>query len=158
MKVFPFKEFAFKIFHNKGDVKLNMIDSVHQNLFEGTHSIKKMSNPSISLFPIFLYKKHINMWNHCNALLHTNAHENICDGEVDDVHVGDGLHLLVGQHRHQHQKISADTDLVANIKFHHHPWQLPGIVKMRAISFIRMICGNTILRYYKSEQSSIPRR
>ena len=34
-----------------------MIDSVHQNLFEGTRSIKKMSNPSISLFPTFLYKK-----------------------------------------------------------------------------------------------------
>ena len=117
------------------DVNLNMIDSVHQNLFEGTHSIKKMSNPSISLFPIFLYKKHINMWNHCNALLHTNAHENICDGEVDDVHVGDGLHLLVGQHRHQHQKISADTDLVANRKFSSPPMTITRYCKDESYFF-----------------------
>ena len=46
------------------------------------------------------------------ATILTEAHEYICNGEVDDVHVGDALHLLVGQHRHQHQQVPAHPHLV----------------------------------------------
>ena len=46
------------------------------------------------------------------AAILTEAHEYICNGEVDDVHVGDALHLLVGQHRHQHQQVPAHPHLV----------------------------------------------
>ena len=41
----------------------------------------------------------------------TETHEYVCYGEVDDVHVGDGLHLLVGQDGHQDQKVPTDTHL-----------------------------------------------
>ena len=46
------------------------------------------------------------------AAILTETHKYICNGEVDDVHVGDALHLLVGQHRHQHQQVPAHPHLV----------------------------------------------
>ena len=41
----------------------------------------------------------------------TEAHEDVGDREVDNVHVGDGLHVLVAEYHHQHQQVTHYSNL-----------------------------------------------
>ena len=72
----------------------------HQKISQGIYYIKKDENPCMK------------------RVILTKTHEYVCNGEVDDVHVGDCLHLLVGQHCHQDQKVSTDSHLKAEICHH----------------------------------------
>ena len=103
VKISPSKCLHLKFsinYDNKGDVKLNMIDNAPSKNFPRNILYKKDENPCMK--PVIL----------------TKTHEYVCNGEVDDVHVGDGLHLLVGQHCHQDQKVSTDSHLKAEICHH----------------------------------------
>ena len=41
----------------------------------------------------------------------TETHQDISNSEIDDVHVGGGLHVFPHQDDHHHQHVASDTDL-----------------------------------------------
>ena len=91
---------------------------------------KKMSNPSISLFPIFLYKKNTSICEtiamHCYIPMHMriSATERLTMYMLVMVCI-----CLLDNTATSTRRFPLTPTWLQIWNFHHHPWQLPGIVR-----------------------------